>query len=89
MEIDLDEADARQRARLDVLHVTCLKKELLEAQGNRAFDFIRPHTFIKGGHRHHRDFDLRKDVHGHLLIGDNAEKDDDQAARDDCVGILK
>ena len=89
MKIDLDETHAGQRAGLDVLDVGGLQEELLQAQGDGAFDLGGPHALVEGGHRHHGQVDLRKDVHHHILVGHSPQDHDDQADRHHRIGILE
>ena len=63
LEIDFDNADAGERARLHVVNAGRQRKESLEAAGDVVFDLLRRHAGEKRGHHHHRDLDGGKEVH--------------------------
>ena len=85
LEIHLDDADARQRARLDMLNAAAQREEALEAAGDVGFDLFRRHSGIERGHHHHGDVHRRKHIHGHASQAADADHRDHQADHDDQI----
>ncbi len=88
LEIDLDQADAGQRARFDVVDAAAQREEALEGIGDVGFHFFWGHTGIKRGHDHHRNVDRGKQIYGHACHGHHPDHGHDQADHDDEEGIL-
>ena len=65
LEVDLDEADAGQRARFAVVDVGGQGEEALEGIGDVGFDLLRRHAVVERGHHHHRHVDLGKQIDRH------------------------
>ncbi len=65
LEVNLDEADAGQRARLAVIDVGGQGEEALEGVGDVGFNLLRRHAAIESGHHHHRHVDLGEKIDGH------------------------
>src|SRR2546427_3251800 len=78
MEIDLDQADAREGAGLHVLNVAGLKEKLLEPKRDGPLHLRRTHPFVERSDRHHRNVDLGEDVPDHLLVGDHPQDHEDR-----------
>ena len=87
LEVDLDDADAGQRARFDVLDAAAQREEAFEAAGDVGFDLLRRHAGIERRHHHHRNVHRREHVHRHARQAGDADHGDDQADHDDEVGI--
>jgi hypothetical protein len=59
------------------------REEPLEWIGNVGFNLFRRHAVIERCHHHHRNLDLRKQIHRHARHGDRANNGDDHAQHDD------
>jgi hypothetical protein len=83
MEEDLDDPDAHQRLRLDVVDVIDGYGHAALGIGHDAVgDLIRRQAGEVPHHRHHGDVDVGKDVHRHRFDAVDAE-DQDQQRKDD------
>ena len=79
LEVNLDQADAGERSRLDVVDVAAQREEALEGVGDVAFDLLRRHAAVERGHHDDRNLDLRKQIDRHARHRGHADHDDDQA----------
>src|SRR5262249_1899515 len=87
LEIDFDDADSGQRARLDVLDAAAKGEEALEAAGDVGLDLLRRHAVIEGRDDDHRD--VHRGEHGdrHADERGGADNGDDQTDDHDKVRI--
>ena len=83
LEVDLDEADAGQRARFAVVHVGGQREEALEGVGDVGFNLLRRHAVVESGHDHHGHIDRREKVHRHARHGHRSDEQHDQAEHED------
>ena len=60
LEVDLDQAHARQRAGLDVVDVAAEGKKTLERISDVSLDLLRRHPRVKSRNHNHRNLDLRE-----------------------------
>ncbi len=88
MKIDFDDADAGERARLDVFDAAAQRQEPLQAIGDAVLHLLRRHSRIKGRDHHYRYVDPRKHVDSHPGDADSAQNGDDQAGNQDEVRRL-
>ncbi len=65
LEIDLDQADARQRSRFDVIDSAAQREETFERIGDVGFNLLRRHSGVERRHHHHGNVDGGKEVDGH------------------------
>ncbi len=88
LKIDLDQADARQGARLDVINIAAQREETFEAARNVSFNLFGRHPRVKSGNYNHRNVDRWKQVHRHASQHSGAHDGDDQTTDNDEVWIL-
>ena len=86
MEEDFDDADAGERARLDVFDAAAERQETFQAKGDAVFDLLGRHARIEGGDDDDRNVDGGEHVHGHARQADGAQNRDDEAGDYDEVG---
>ena len=89
LEVDLDQADAGQRARFAVVDIRAQGKESLKGVGDVGFDLLRRHAVVESRHHHHRHIDLGKQIDRHAGNVDHADQHDHQAQHDDEEGICE
>jgi hypothetical protein len=83
VEEDLDDADANQRLRFDVVDVADRGGHAPLGIGHDAVrNLIRRQAAVVPHHRHHRDVDVGKDVRRHRFDAEHA-KDQNQQRKDD------
>ena len=83
LEEDLDDADAHQRLRFDVLDVVDRGGHAALGVGDDAVGhLLGREAAVLPHHRHHRNIDVRKDIHGHGFNAENAQ-DQNQKREDD------
>src|SRR5580658_1072049 len=88
-EINFDQADAGERARLGVIDVCAQSEEALECVRNIRFDLLRRHAVVKGGNDDYRYVDLGKEIDRHAEHVEDADQHDHQAEHDDEVGVFE
>ena len=89
MEEHLDDADAGQRARLDMLDFAAHGEEALEAGGDVAFHVLRRHAGIKRGDDYRRNMERWKNVDRHPGERVESKDGDNQRSHDYRVGIAQ
>jgi len=89
LEVDLDEADARQGPAFDVVDSGSEGEEALEAASDGVFDLFRRHAGIERGHDDDRDADAGEEIDGKAQQGGDANHACDEAEDDRQVGISK
>src|ERR1019366_9424738 len=82
LEVNLDQAYARQRAGLDMVDVAAEGKKALERVGNVGLDLLRRHPRIEGRNHHYRNLDLREQIHRHPNHGGHTDHGDHQTKHD-------
>ncbi len=87
LEVDADQAHARQRARFDVVDAAAQREEALEGIGDVGFDLFRRHAVVERGDHNDRNVDVGKKIDRHARDGRHADHRDDQANHDDEEGI--
>src|SRR5262249_6643141 len=87
LEVDLEQADAGQGTRLDVLDAAAEGEEALEAARDVDLDLLWWHARVEGGDDDDGDADGWEHVDGHASQAGGADDRDDQADDDDEVRI--
>jgi hypothetical protein len=88
-EVDLDERDAGERTRLDVIDIGAEGEKALEGVGDVAFDLLRRHAGVERGNDDDGNIDGREEIDRH---GDDVDDADDQyheSDHDDEEGIAE
>ena len=70
LEIDLDQAHAGQRSRLDVVDAAAQREEPLEGIRDVGFNLLRRHAVVKRRHHDNGNLDLGKQIDRHARHGD-------------------
>src|SRR6185437_7575999 len=90
MEEDLDDAEARQRLRLDVLDVIDGDRETaLAADRDDGRHLFRRNAAVSPDDAHHGDVDFRENVGGHAHHRHDAENHDQQRHDDEGIRALQ
>ena len=87
LEIDLDDADAVQRAGFHVVDAAAQGEKAFEMPGNIVFDLFGRHAVVKRRHQHNRNVDGGEKIDRHLHNARNSQHAHDQAKYDDEIGI--
>src|ERR1700733_1138580 len=88
-EVDLDERDARERARLDVVDIGAEGEETLEGVGDVAFDLLRRHAGVERGNDDDRNINGREEIDRHGDDVDDADDEYHESDHDDEEGIAE
>ena len=88
-EIDFDQADAGQRARLGVIDIRPESEKTLKRICDIRLDLLRRHAAVEGRNHHHRNIDLGKKIDRHAEHIEDADQHDHQAQHDDEIGIFE
>ncbi len=89
LEIDLDEAHAGQRARLDVIDAGAEREEPFEAAGDVVLDLLRRHAREERRDDDDGNLDRRKQIHRHAREARHPDHADDEADDDDQVRMTE
>ena len=88
LEVHLDHAYARQRARFDMLDPAPQREEALEAARDVGFNLLGRHARVERCHRHHRDVHGGKHVHRHAHQADSPYHRNRQTGHQDEVRVV-